>query len=278
MAEVVWEKAAEKALNGMPVFVRGLVRRKLEERARNQGSGVVTLTDFTAAEARFRAMMGGKSPRQLEQMLPKENAPGVEMVTIEVCHTALSNCPNELITTAEWQGAVEDWVRRSGVSERLRMRIPEGKILHHHQLHIAIAGCPNGCSRPQIADVGLVGCVRPAVAGDACTACGTCAAACPDTAISVGNAPPVFDTRACQGCLRCRNACPVACITLSHPGVRVLLGGKLGRHPHLAEVVGEMAEPDEVMRLLDGVVGDFIEHAAPAERFADYLLRTRKPA
>lgn len=276
IAEIIWDTAAEQALGGLPLLVRGLVRHKVEERARRHGKGTVTLADFHEAEARFRAVMGGKSADELARMLPRENAPGSEMVLIEACHGTLSNCPNLLIDTAAWQRAVEDWVRESEVSERLRRRVTGDRILFHHKLRIAIAGCPNGCSRPQIAEVGLVGYVRPAVSPAECTRCGACAAACPDTAIAVNGAPPVFDPATCQGCLRCRAACPVGCITLSPPGVRVLLGGKLGRHPHLAEVVDEQTDPAAVIALLDRVVGDYIANALPEERFADYRLRARE--
>jgi dissimilatory sulfite reductase (desulfoviridin) alpha/beta subunit len=122
--------------------------------------------------------------------------------------------------------------------------------------------------------VGLVGFVRPAVEPADCTACGACATSCPDAAISVDNDPPVFEVTACQGCLRCHNACPFNCIHLSRPGVRVLLGGKLGRHPRLAEAEDEICEPAEVIKLLDRVVGAYLESAEPDERFADFLLRT----
>ena len=200
---------------------------------------------------------------------------GVEtdMVIIEVCHHARIHCPNVLIDTTEWQQIVEEWVREQDISARLRRRVGSGMVLHHHKLHIAIAGCPNGCSRPQIAEVGLVGFVRPAVEPAECTACGACARACPDTAITVADGPPVFDTTACQGCVQCRQACPHRCIHLSPPGVRVLLGGKLGRHPRLAQVAGEQFTPSEVIGMLDRVIGDYLSRARAEERFADFLVR-----
>lgn len=207
-------------------------------------------------------------------MMPHENAPDVEMVTIDVCRNELSACPNALIAVGDWKAAVEEYLREKKVSERLRMRVKGGKILHHHKLRISISGCPNGCSRPQIADIGLVGFVRPAVAGEDCTACGACAAACPDKAISVDGGPPEFDRALCQGCLRCRNACPSGCITLSPPGARILLGGKLGRHPRFATVAGEEMAFSSVLELIDRVITGYIEHAEPDERFADFLLRT----
>lgn len=208
-------------------------------------------------------------------MTPHENVPGVEMVSIDVCHNELRGCPNALIPTGEWKRALEEWLRVKNVAERLRAHVKSGKSLAHHKLRISISGCPNGCSRPQIADIGLVGFVRPDVAPANCTACGACEAACPDHAITVHDGPPEFDRAACLGCIRCRDACPVRCISLSKPGVRVLLGGKLGRHPRLAEIGGEYTEPSSAIDLIGQMVDNYLEQGLAEERFADFLFRTR---
>ena len=276
MTNIVWEKAAEKALANTPFFVRPLVRRKLEDRVRSQGGSVVTLHDFQQAEARFRAVSAGKSDAELQQLMPRENATGVEMLVIEVCHSALSNCPNVLISTEAWKTAIEEWAQQCGISERLRRRVAGETILHHHKFRISISGCPNGCSRPQIADIGLLGFVRPALDPRNCTACGACAAACPDSAITPGDGvAPDFSLSNCQGCRHCRDACAHECISLSPPGVRVLLGGKLGRHPHLAEFACELYQPAELVALLDQLMTEYIDNATPDERFADYLARRK---
>jgi len=314
VCKLAWEPEAEAALSRAPFFVRPLARRKVEERVLARGGDRVTLADVREGEARFKAVAGGKSDTQLERVMPQPNRPGAQMLAIEVCHCELSGCPNALIKPQDWKQPIEDWAKANDISERLRQRVEGERILFHHKLRIAIAGCPNGCSRPQIADIGLVGFVEPRVSPENCIACRACEAACPDRAIRVASrnassgchpqaaslegvltSPaiegtlngaveggthegPCFDRAACQGCTACRDVCPPEAITLSAPAARLLMGGKLGRHPHLAETVGTAADPAEAVRAIAEAVDRFLAEARPAERFAEHWLRTRGAA
>ncbi len=204
------------------------------------------------------------------------HTPGDEMVSVEACGSTARDCPNVLMSTSDLKKAVEDLVREKNFSSRLRARLQGNRSLAHHRLRISVSGCPNGCSRPQIADIGLVSFVTPTVDPECCTRCGACEAACPDAAITVNDAPPEFDRVACQGCVRCKTACPVACITLSPPGVRVLLGGKLGRHPRFAEEFARETDISVVTTLLGNLIDRYIAEANPEERFSDFLRRTAK--
>jgi Pyruvate/2-oxoacid:ferredoxin oxidoreductase delta subunit len=278
MARLPWEPAAKEALARVPFFVRPLARRKVEERVRRRGGRQVTLGDVREAEARFRAVRGGKSDAELVGLMPQPNEPGAQVLVVEACHSQLSGCPNVVLPTGPWCEAIEAWAREKDVSERLRARLRGDHILFHHKLRIAVAGCPNACSRPQIADVGVVGFVRPEADAERCTACGACARACPDGAIAVADGPPQFDRALCLGCRACAEACPQECIALSAPAARVLMGGKLGRHPHLAEPVATVGCPAELVALLDRTVDGFLGNAEPGERFANYWLRTQSAA
>jgi len=273
-----WDPRAEAALGRVPFFVRPLVRRKVEERVAASGGRRVGLEDFQEAEAAFRAVSAGKSQKELKAMLPVDNRPGVEMVVVEACRSRLSNCPNPLIDTQKWLERVRAWVEELDLSERLRRRVAEDKILFHHKLKIAIAGCPNGCSRPQIADLALVGMTRPRlVEPEACTACGACAEACPDGAVKQDHGPPEFYRGLCQGCLACSRACPVGGIELDPPGVRVLMAGKLGRHPHLARPVMETHDPAEVFSYWTRELEEYLASAPSGRRFSAWWLE-RHPA
>ena len=130
--------------------------------------------------------------------------------------------------------------------------------------------------RPEITSTSQAWLEVPRVVEGACTACGACAGACPDQAITVDGAPPLFDRTACLGCNTCESICPTNAITASEPSARILAGGKLGRHPHLADVIGDAGSPAELVDTVDWIVNDFIQNARPGERFASFWLRDQK--
>lgn len=272
---ILWAPEAAQALKGVPVLVRPLARRKVEARVRGEGRGQVSLADFAAAEARFQAVMGTKSDKELARLLPSENRPGAELVVLESCRAKLSGCPNALLDTDPWRAALEEWLAANQVSERLRAKVEGDLILFHHKLRLSLAGCPNGCSRPQIADLALVGTVSPIFEPADCTACGACAAVCPDGAISVTETAS-WDPAGCLGCLGCANSCPTGAVTLGPVEARVLMGGKLGRHPHLAGEVARVRSPEQAVALMGQAMDDYIEHAPQGERFAAWWVAKHK--
>ncbi|MBI5522305.1 MAG: 4Fe-4S binding protein [Desulfarculus sp.] len=274
MGQVSWDSAAAAALGKVPFLVRPLARRKVEDRVAAQGRQRVLLSDFAEAEARFRAVMGGRSEKELQGLLPQDNRPGAGLTVLEACRSELSGCPNRLIDVEAWRQALQEWLDRDQVSERLRARVSDPQVLYHHKLRLAVAGCPNGCSRPQIADLALVGFVRPEFYLDHCQGCGACARDCPDQAIVMVEDRPVWDQAACQGCLACSKACPTECIITSQPAARLLMGGKLGRHPHLAQAVGEASDPAQAVEDFKAVVENYLNTANPGERFAAWWTRT----
>ncbi len=220
------------------------------------------------------ALAGGRSAADLAPRLPAANRPGAELVVVETCRQELAGCPHALLDLAPWREALDAWRRAAGLDERLGRRISEGRILYHHKLRIALAGCPNGCSRPQIADLALVGTLTPRLAPAACLGCGACVSACPDAALEPGT-PPVWEAAACQGCLACRDACPTGAVSLAPPRARLLAGGKLGRHPRLAAAIGEAGRPGEACELLASLVEGYLAESRPGERFATWWGRTR---
>lgn len=272
---IAWAPEAAQALKGVPALVRPLARRKVEERVRGEGRDQVVLADFAAAEARFRAVMGAKSEKELAQLMPAANRPGVELVVLESCRAKLSGCHNAIMDTDPWREALQEWLAANQVSERLRAKVEGDQVLFHHKLRLSLAGCPNGCSRPQIADLALVGTVTPVFDLADCTACGACAAVCSDEAIAVAETVS-WDPDHCLGCLGCAQSCPTGSVSLGPVGARVLMGGKLGRHPHLAREVARVGSPEQAVALMGRAIDDYIEHAPQGERFAAWWVAKHK--
>jgi Pyruvate/2-oxoacid:ferredoxin oxidoreductase delta subunit len=262
-----WDDDAARALRRAPAFVRGLARRKVEERMRAAGRGRVRLADVEEARAAFRAVRGGKSREELAALLPAENRPGVEMVVVEACRARLAQCPNTLLDTEPWQRAIAEWAERAELNERLRRRVGGERVLFHHKLKVALAGCPNGCSRPQIADLAVVGAARPEFDAAACTACGACVEACPDQAVALADTA-IHQPELCLGCRSCSEACPEEAVSLGRPFARLYLGGKLGRHPRLALPAGRADEPEQAVEVFSRAVERYLAEAPPGQRFA----------
>jgi len=235
----------------------------------------VSFEQFMEAEERFKSVMAGKSSDELMGMMPQPNEPGASMFIIETCQHALSRCPYVLINTTDMKGTIERWARDNDISERLRRRIDSDTILYHNKLRISISACPDGCSRPQIADIGIIAFVRPHLDKDKCTGCGICLPACPDSAIHMEDGIACFDRQRCQGCISCRDACPADSISLSDVGLRLLAGGKLGRHPRFADMVDEVCSMEKAMDFISKAVNAYIEESGPSERFADFWVRSK---
>lgn len=268
---LTWEEPARAELGKAPLFIRPLVRRKVEDMVRGAGRSLVTATDYAKARDRFKAMVVGTSPDELKEMLPAENKPGAKMITVSACRGQAMGCPNSLIDVDDLLDRVNRFSQAEDLPENLRGLVRDDKIMFHHKLKISLSGCPNGCSRPQIADFGLVGCVRPIFDLTACTGCGVCAEACPDQALTMADdSTPRFDPEQCQGCNKCAQACPTGAVSLSRPTVRLLVGGKLGRRPHLADSVGIYGDADQVLSRIDAELKDYLDRAEPNQSFAAY--------
>ncbi len=147
----------------------------------------------------------------------------------------------------------------------------EPSIRHHQAVKVVLAGCPNACAGPQVADFGLIRACRPARESDRCTGCGACAAACPEKAVTVTPDGPVIDRKACLGCGLCVRACPHEALTLSRLGWRVMAGGRLGRHPALAVELPGLFSDVEAAACLARLAAFFMSRHRPGVRLSALL-------
>lgn len=105
----------------------------------------------------------------------------------------------------------------------------------------------------------------------ACSGCGACVETCREDCISLSGSGPNIDTETCVRCGACAGVCPEGTITEQMVGLRVQLGGKLGRHPMLGRELGGIHSEDETIRIIDRCVELYLKHFTPGKRLGDLL-------
>lgn len=187
--------------------------------------------------------------------------------SLKVCRGA-TGCPHAVIA-ADVSNEIRAVMDRSGWDEFLARGVKP--LRHHHQFRLAVASCPNGCSQPHIADFGLIAAAHIGVAPDACTACGLCVEACAEKALDLDGGIRLDPSR-CLGCEACVRACPSGALRTVETGWRVLIGGKLGRHPRLAHELGTFGLP-AAMAALENVLRTLMAEGRPGLRLGDLVER-----
>ncbi|ACV68566.1 4Fe-4S dicluster domain-containing protein [Desulfohalobium retbaense] len=136
----------------------------------------------------------------------------------------------------------------------------------HDRLRISVAGCPNGCSRPPIADIGFIRAVRPRCQRTSCTLCGNCLAACREGALHFDLAGVCIDPLTCMQCGACQRVCTERALEGYLSGWRVMIGGRLGRHPELALELPGLFSNQQALDLLSATAAWWAEHWSPRTR------------
>ena len=115
-------------------------------------------------------------------------------------------CPHAAPLPPDW---VADLVRLAALTPQ-----PEAladllrPIRRHEQFRLAVCACPNGCVRPQVADLGLVAARSVRVDAAACVGCNVCAETCPDAAITLRHGGTLYSI----GIGRSHNRKPVTAV------------------------------------------------------------------
>jgi len=68
--------------------------------------------------------------------------------------------------------------------------------------------------------------------------------------------------------------CPTGTLGKQAEGYRLLVGGKLGRHPQLGRDLGIILEKADAVKLGERCVDHYLQHCRTGERFGEVLNRT----
>lgn len=252
-----WSRQADAAISKVPFFVRKKVKKRVEAWVAQKNKRVVDLADVEALKKKFLSKGG----------MEKE-VKGYEVTT---CFGG-SGCPRAANSATGLVKEIETLFERADILGFLKETV-QGDLKFHHEFRVAIADCPNACSRPQIVDIGIIGSVVPGVSGENCTLCGACAACCNENAIVLDSEKgvPVIDPGPCLACGRCIRACPEGTLVEGQKGFRVMLGGRLGRHPRLAMEIPGCHTHDEVLQLVDNSIRFYKKNSRNGQRFSRLL-------
>lgn len=141
------------------------------------------------------------------------------------------------------------------------------------KIKFAVTGCPNACAKPQENDFGIMGVLKPGLDIEACTGCGTCTFMCPEKAIVLEDEKIKILWDKCNLCGACVGACPSDLISEEWKGYKLFVGGKIGRHPRLANELVDAKSPEETVAIFRKIIDWSKKNTKTGERFGDCLER-----
>ena len=188
---------------------------------------------------------------------PEEKA--VSPYDITICKAGTKGCPHAIINPKPIAEKIEALLDELGLGEHIRAKA-KGRLLYHMKFKVALAGCPNSCSQPQIKTFGISGQAKPVATDSPCIECMKCVEICKEEgAVKIIDATPVFDYNLCIYCEDCAKVCPTESIVIEKKGIKVMANGKLGRHPRIADILKELANEDEIYEVLKKVVEEYMK-------------------
>jgi anaerobic sulfite reductase subunit C len=255
-----WSTEADQALKKVPFFVRKKVKKKVEVYAGEKGKTSVDLADVNELKEKFLSKGG----------MEKE----VKGFEVTACFGG-SGCPNSASPCKELAKDIELVFKEADILGFLKENVKTG-LKFHHEFRVSMSDCPNACSRPQISDIGIIGASLPGLSEEECTMCNACVEVCDENAITFdeekgADETPCIDLNQCLMCGKCINVCPSGTIIEKEKGYRVLLGGKLGRHPRLAMEVPGVHTHDQVLQIVKNCIEFYKKNSKNGKRFSHLL-------
>jgi dissimilatory sulfite reductase (desulfoviridin) alpha/beta subunit len=200
--------------------------------------------------------------------IPKEK----DVTEVITCRAGQGGCPMAVVDAkaiADKMAAVLAEYK-SHLDDRLA-----GPLKFHSRFCAAATGCPNACAQPQIRDFGIIGRARIGFNESLCSGCGMCEQACKEGAIVMADGTPKIDASHCIGCCDCVRSCQSDALSITSRRYEVIVGGKLGRHPQLAESLGEYEAIEEVGECLRRTIQLLLHEGREGERLGMLLKRLR---
>jgi dissimilatory sulfite reductase (desulfoviridin) alpha/beta subunit len=212
---------------------------------------------------------GGSRTDRNHCFAPKDNE--VRGYQVETC-AGPRGCPNRAIVCEGLAEEIGERLAKQDLKSFLK-GIIQGPLKVHHELRVSVSDCPNACSRPQIADIGLIGARHPIVTGEICNGCGACVETCREAAIALTGDSPTVDPDRCLACGKCITVCPTGTLRAGRNGYRILLGGKLGRHPRLGTELPGIFNKADLLKIIDLCVDYYKTHCVEGERLGEIMSR-----
>ncbi|KJS81042.1 MAG: hypothetical protein JM58_18080 [Peptococcaceae bacterium BICA1-8] len=192
----------------------------------------------------------------------------MELYKVELCRGS-TGCPRAVGDTNELKGKIENIFKKAGFVEK-RLKQLGANFKQHIVFKVGLAGCANCCSQPQIKDFALIAKALPTFNIDLCNLCGICVEACKEKALKLEGGNLAINEDKCLGCGDCWRTCPVGAIRGGESKWRLMVGGKLGRHPRLAQELKDVYDREGLM-YLEKAIAIFLTASDPHKRFAQLL-------
>ena len=253
-----WTEKAEKAIKKVPFFVRKKVRARVEDEAMAADRKEVTILDVKTSQKKYLLNMSSE----------------IKGFQLDRCFGS-GGCPNRVVESNSLFNSLENLFIKEDILKFLRQNIGDN-IKFHHEFRITLSDCPNACSQPQIKDIGIIGASIPEIIENKCTLCGQCVDICKENAVTLNEkkSMPMIDYDLCIKCGQCIKKCSAGTIFEKKTGFRILLGGKLGRHPRLAEELPGIFSEAETLKIVKKCIDYYKKNSKNGARFADIFSST----
>lgn len=186
---------------------------------------------------------------------------------VDRCRGIAGRCPFSLADNSELAADIVQAVSESAWAQR-----KQSGPSHYKQLRIALANCPNACTQPQIKDIGVIATSAPEAVGPDCNGCRQCEDVCQEGAIVVRDGQAELTRTKCVGCGLCFLQCARGALGSRAVQFRILVGGKMGRHPRWAQELC-VVDSSRVVKALQSFLQITAHHAKPTERIASVIER-----